>query len=169
MSALRHKRSSGSPPTPSRARETAARPTARPTPPKQIGSRSNTSWRRSTRSPPIEEWEWHPALQRSKPPRHAISSGLDPSTGTSAGSSAMPQIGQLPGSPRTISGCIGQVQRVPAVKESRHRNRHGKCFAPRTHFGPSKSKRDRLVPRQIICANGRSTRWRHVETHGNSL
>jgi hypothetical protein len=26
----------------------------------------------------------------------------------------MPQIGQLPGSLRTISGCIGQVHRVPA-------------------------------------------------------
>ena len=38
------------------------------------------------------------------------------SSGSSAvivrGSRAMPQIGQLPGSPRTISGCIGQVHSV---------------------------------------------------------
>src|SRR5207249_5669328 len=31
---------------------------------------------------------------------------------TSIGSSAMPQMGQLPGPNRTISGCIGQVYRV---------------------------------------------------------
>src|ERR1019366_103434 len=37
------------------------------------------------------------------------SSGLSSATVTVRGSSAMPQIGQLPGSARTISGCIGQV------------------------------------------------------------
>ena len=37
------------------------------------------------------------------------SSGLSSSTVTVRGSSAMPQIGQLPGSARTISGCMGQV------------------------------------------------------------
>ena len=37
------------------------------------------------------------------------SSGLSSSTVTVRGSSAMPQIGQLPGSERTISGCMGQV------------------------------------------------------------
>jgi hypothetical protein len=36
------------------------------------------------------------------------------------GSSAMPQIGQLPGSLRTICGCIGQVQRTsPAAVGAR--------------------------------------------------
>ncbi len=40
----------------------------------------------------------------------ALSSSSAPS---SIGSSAMPQIGQLPGASRTISGCIGQVQRRP--------------------------------------------------------
>lgn len=34
------------------------------------------------------------------------------------GSSAIPQIGQLPGSSRTISGCIGQVHRVPGAARS---------------------------------------------------
>ena len=33
---------------------------------------------------------------------------------TVSGSSAMPQIGHAPGPSRTISGCIGQVYRVPA-------------------------------------------------------
>ena len=33
----------------------------------------------------------------------------------SAGSSAMPQIGQAPGASRRICGCIGQVQMVPAT------------------------------------------------------
>ena len=40
------------------------------------------------------------------------SSGLSSSTVTVRGSSAMPQIGQLPGSARTISGCMGQVYSV---------------------------------------------------------
>src|SRR5271165_428050 len=40
------------------------------------------------------------------------SSELSSSTVTVRGSSAMPQIGQLPGSDRTISGCIGQVYSV---------------------------------------------------------
>ena len=40
-------------------------------------------------------------------------SGFGPSsTVTVRGSSAMPQIGQLPGTSRTISGCIGQVHSV---------------------------------------------------------
>src|SRR5690606_38097006 len=40
-------------------------------------------------------------------------SGLGPSSAEIVrGSSAMPQIGQLPGSSRTISGCIGQVHSV---------------------------------------------------------
>src|ERR1700674_3164355 len=37
------------------------------------------------------------------------SSGLSSSAVTVRGSSAMPQIGQFPGSARTICGCIGQV------------------------------------------------------------
>ena len=40
------------------------------------------------------------------------SSGLRSSTLTTRGSRAMPQIGQEPGSSRTISGCIGQVHSV---------------------------------------------------------
>ena len=40
------------------------------------------------------------------------SSGLRSSTLTTLGSSAMPQIGQEPGSSRTISGCMGQVHSV---------------------------------------------------------
>ena len=40
------------------------------------------------------------------------SSGFASSTVTVRGSSAMPQIGQLPGPARTISGCIGQVYSV---------------------------------------------------------
>ena len=40
----------------------------------------------------------------------SFSSGLDPSaSGMPSGSSAMPQIGQLPGASRRICGCIGQV------------------------------------------------------------
>ena len=42
----------------------------------------------------------------------SISSGFDSSAVTSRGSSAMPQIGQLPGPARTICGCIGQVYSV---------------------------------------------------------
>ena len=40
------------------------------------------------------------------------SSGFLSSSVTHAGSSAIPQIGQDPGSSRTISGCIGQVHSV---------------------------------------------------------
>jgi hypothetical protein len=40
------------------------------------------------------------------------SSGLRSFAVTTRGSSAMPQIGQLPGRSRTISGCIGHVQVV---------------------------------------------------------
>ena len=40
----------------------------------------------------------------------STSSGLGPSSAVATiGSSAMPQIGQVPGASRTISGCIGQV------------------------------------------------------------
>ena len=40
----------------------------------------------------------------------SISSGFSASSaGTPMGSSAMPQIGQLPGPSCTISGCMGQV------------------------------------------------------------
>ena len=43
----------------------------------------------------------------------SISSGLASSSRvTVRGSSAMPQIGQAPGSARTISGCIGQTYSV---------------------------------------------------------
>jgi len=46
----------------------------------------------------------------------SMSSGLGPSSrDDSSGSSAMPQIGQLPGASRRICGCIGQVQIVPAA------------------------------------------------------
>ena len=45
----------------------------------------------------------------------SASSGFSGSSAevTVRGSSAMPQIGQLPGASRTISGCIGQVHSVP--------------------------------------------------------
>jgi hypothetical protein len=44
----------------------------------------------------------------------SASSGLPSSAAPGvSGSSAMPQIGQLPGWSRTISGCIGQVHDVP--------------------------------------------------------
>ena len=43
----------------------------------------------------------------------SVSSWLGSSEGI-IGSKAMPQIGQAPGSSRTISGCIGQVHCVPA-------------------------------------------------------
>ncbi len=39
----------------------------------------------------------------------SLSSGFSSSVTTLRGSRAIPQIGQLPGSERTISGCIGQV------------------------------------------------------------
>src|SRR5687767_7156289 len=42
----------------------------------------------------------------------SVSSGLSSSSVMVRGSSAMPQIGQLPGASRTISGCIGQVHSV---------------------------------------------------------
>ncbi len=45
----------------------------------------------------------------------SVSSGFS-SSATSSGSSAMPQIGQEPGSSLTISGCIGQVQRTCAER-----------------------------------------------------
>ncbi len=46
----------------------------------------------------------------------SISSGLGSSTAEIVrGSSAIPQIGQLPGRSRTISGCIGQVYSVLAT------------------------------------------------------
>ncbi len=50
----------------------------------------------------------------------SISSGFGPSSpvGTPLGSSAMPQIGQLPGPTCSISGCIGQVNMVPAGASS---------------------------------------------------
>ena len=45
-----------------------------------------------------------------EPPRHVAQLGVGafPAAGV-IGSSAMPQIGQLPGPLRTICGCIGQV------------------------------------------------------------
>ena len=43
--------------------------------------------------------------------RMSVSSGFSVSASWIVrGSSAMPQMGQLPGASRTISGCIGQVQ-----------------------------------------------------------
>src|SRR5208282_403050 len=42
----------------------------------------------------------------------SLSSGFASLTVTVRGSSAMPQMGQLPGSARTTSGCIGQVYSV---------------------------------------------------------
>lgn len=42
----------------------------------------------------------------------STSSGFTSSAVTVRGSSAIPQMGQLPGSDRTISGCIGQVHSV---------------------------------------------------------
>ena len=57
----------------------------------------------------------------SAPPIHSrrvmsASSSFGPwSSVTSSGSSAMPQIGQLPGPTWRTSGCIGQVKIVPAA------------------------------------------------------
>ena len=50
----------------------------------------------------------------------SISSGLGPASagGMPIGSSAMPQIGQVPGPSWTISGSIGQVYLVPAGAEA---------------------------------------------------
>jgi hypothetical protein len=46
----------------------------------------------------------------------STSSSFGPSSSEiSAGSSAMPQIGQLPGPTWRISGCIGQVKIVPGA------------------------------------------------------
>ena len=46
----------------------------------------------------------------------STSSSFGPSSSEiSAGSSAMPQIGQLPGPTWRISGCIGQVKMVPGA------------------------------------------------------
>ena len=46
----------------------------------------------------------------------STSSGFGPSVPVATiGSSAMPQIGQLPGPSRTIWGCIGQVYLVPVA------------------------------------------------------
>ena len=48
--------------------------------------------------------------------RKSISSGFSPSSRLGiVGSSAMPQIGHVPGRSRTISGCIGQVYLVPTA------------------------------------------------------
>ena len=51
------------------------------------------------------------AAPTAKRRRKSTSSGFGPSSaaGTPLGSSAMPQIGQLPGPTCSISGCIGQV------------------------------------------------------------
>ena len=46
----------------------------------------------------------------------SISSSFGPSSSEiSAGSSAMPQIGQLPAPTWRISGCMGQVKTVPGA------------------------------------------------------
>ena len=61
----------------------------------------------------------------SAPPIHrrrvmSASSSFGPcSSETSAGSSAMPQIGQLPGPTWRISGCMGQVKMVPGAAVGR--------------------------------------------------
>ena len=50
-----------------------------------------------------------PALAQSRR-RMSVSSGFSSSASwTARGSSAIPQMGQLPGASWTISGCIGQV------------------------------------------------------------
>ncbi len=70
--------------------------------------------------PPISSNTTGSARTRPIQKRRVIStsSGLGPASGAMpAGSSAMPQIGQVPGLSRRISGCIGQVQIVPG----RHR------------------------------------------------
>jgi len=47
--------------------------------------------------------------------RKSVSSGFSSSSRLGIiGSSAMPQIGQLPGASRTICGCMGQVYCAPA-------------------------------------------------------
>ncbi len=51
--------------------------------------------------------------------RKSVSSGFSPSSSEGIiGSSAMPQIGQVPGPSRTISGCIGQVYCAPGTATS---------------------------------------------------
>jgi hypothetical protein len=63
------------------------------------------------------------------------SSGLGPASAvTVRGSSAMPQIGQLPGWSRTISGCIGQVYSIfvrgPAITGSSAMPQSGQAPGP---------------------------------------
>ena len=70
------------------------------------------------RWPPISSRNTGKASARPIQKRRVISasSGLGPASAAAiSGSSAMPQIGQLPGASRRISGCIGQVQIVPSV------------------------------------------------------
>ena len=57
--------------------------------------------------------QWHRERKADpEAPGHVAQFGIFGSAVGVIGSSAMPQIGQGPGSSRTISGCIGQVQRT---------------------------------------------------------
>ena len=57
------------------------------------------------------------AVLTQKRRRMSTNSGFSPSSVETGvrGSSAMPQMGQLPGASRTISGCMGQVYLAPVV------------------------------------------------------
>ena len=73
--------------------------------------------RNATKSPPIASASngTDSAAATQKRRVMSVSSGLpSPSALGAIGSKAMPQIGQAPGLSRTISGCIGQVQRSAA-------------------------------------------------------
>ena len=94
-------------------------------PPQSTTGVASASWIQAVHRSPSSRWTGRPGSMSPMASRNtgrvstrliqnrrvmSTSSGLGGSSaGTVIGSSAMPQIGQSPGSSRTISGCIGQV------------------------------------------------------------
>ena len=98
------------------ARRTASRPTARPA--SRAPARASCATVRSERSRRGARTSRAPARRPSAAASTRSGAGNRPAPGSRRrralgiiGSSAMPQIGQVPGASRTISGCIGQVYR----------------------------------------------------------
>ena len=95
----------------------------------------------------------------------SISSGFLPSSSVGVrGSSAMPQIGQLPARSRTISGCMGQVHTAPAAGGAAgrrlcavRRGRRAPPWVPRV-ARPGPARRDSAPGPRGTCRGTRRSR-----------
>ena len=155
---------------PAALRRTASRPTARPASRARAGARSSAPAERVLDRLAGQHLATSPGRRPAAPAASATSGSAascrrargsrSSAAVTVRGSSAMPQIGQVPGASRTISGCIGQVHSsTPAravARDGRGRRAAGTAAGPCEIASPGSARE--LLAAARRCRRGTSPR-----------